>query len=97
VLKFSLADITQIIKTLVVYASFDERTEKSDRSSPSQLTLDAQFDAGVAPLFPLSGPAWSITQFYMFAFSGPITHYFRTVSASMREGMEWACPGSVVV
>jgi hypothetical protein len=46
-------------------------------STDPQLTLDAQFDAQVPPLFPLAGPAWQISQFYMFAFSSPITHYFR--------------------
>jgi len=42
-----------------------------DHQMSGKLALDAQFDAGVGLLFPLSGPAWTVSEFYMARFSAP--------------------------
>jgi len=45
-----------------------------DHQQAGRLALSSQFDSGVGRLWPLSGAAWSIQQFYMWDFIRP-THY----------------------
>jgi len=45
--------------------------------------LDAQFDAGIARMFPDMGPGWNAERFFMWSFYDP-THYVNISSNALQ-------------
>eukprot|EP01114_Cavostelium_apophysatum_P004150 TRINITY_DN1431_c0_g1_i1.p1 TRINITY_DN1431_c0_g1~~TRINITY_DN1431_c0_g1_i1.p1 ORF type:complete len:269 (-),score=32.56 TRINITY_DN1431_c0_g1_i1:298-1104(-) len=46
-----------------------------DHQAVGRLALESVFNSGVGLMMPELGPAWSPSQFYMWAFNQDITHY----------------------
>jgi LmbE family N-acetylglucosaminyl deacetylase len=46
-----------------------------DHQQSGKLSLDAQFDSQLDRLWPDSGAAWTVEQYYMFDFTSKLTHY----------------------
>lgn len=56
------------------HLGWDDLGYHPDHQQAGKLALDASFDAGVPLLWPTAGPAWSPSEFYMFAFTNGVNY-----------------------
>jgi len=81
---------------------WDDMGYHPDHQASGKLTLDAVFDAGVNRLFPQSGPAWHVSEFYMWEFLTPTyyvditgTPYQAKVNAYLEHHSQYSDPAQV--